>query len=737
MNKYLQHLLKNVPVSPGIYRMLDSEGQTIYVGKAKNLRNRLRSYFRSNKEHTVKTRRMLEKVVDFKYSVTSTELEALILETNLIKELRPHYNILMKDDKNFAYIKVTINEDYPRIQIVRKIGRDRARYFGPKTAASKYHEILHLLRKIFPYRNCGLEIQDLGPADGVDPAKQRNVLVTRASIKYPCLDLHIKRCLAPCIGRPSLEEYRTIIEKIIDFLEGRYQGMVDELQKQMREAASLKLFERAAQLRDKIQSIEKLFEFQAINTPDHHHSDVVNYWRQEGKAYFNIFQIRDGRLIDQQNLVLDDSRNGSTDQEILSAFLQIFYSENSDIPQEILIPTPPAHDRIHEQWLHKICHHHVKLISPQKGKKEKLLEISLENAASFARQSRVKWEAESANDREEGLENLARLLGLKKIPKRIECYDISHLSGTHTVASMVVFEKGFPRRDQYRHFKVSLETPGKPDDFFSMQEVLMRRLKYLRPGQEHKNSLVLRKIGNVITVKAQKDINLKIDILSGNKLKTFLGPLNGPNLAAEKLIPALAAKIDSRRIYFALTRQQADSFEKFGLQKLRNNPLEQRCPRGHQWLVLDKSRLHRDDSFMRTPDLIVVDGGKGQLAQAIKATEQFNLEIPLLSLAKRHEEIYLPGSKTPLRLSDNDATRLLLQHLRDESHRFAIEYNRKLRKKDYTVSALENLPGIGKKKTALLLKSFGSLERIKTLPVDKISEVIGKRSAQLLKNTFN
>jgi excinuclease ABC subunit C len=736
VNKYLQHLLKNVPLQPGVYRMLDGEGNTIYVGKAKNLRNRLRSYFRKNQEHTVKTQRMIEKVTDFQYSVTTTELEALVLETNLIKELRPRYNILMKDDKNFAYIKITTDEDYPRILVVRKIGHDKARYFGPKTAASRYYEILHLLRKIFPFRNCGLEISDLGPTPDKDFSRKRLVRVSHAVIKYPCLDLHIKRCLGPCIGRPDLQEYRNVIDQIVSFLEGRHQGIVDYLRRQMTEAAAEKQFERAAGFRDKIQSIEKLFEFQAINTPDHHHSDVVNFWRQEGKAYFNVFQIRDGKLIDQQNLILDESSSASEDQELLTAFIQNFYGENSDIPREILLPLSSGQDAVLEQWLKQLSGRRVRLNFPQKGKKEKLLEISLENAVSYAKQSRVKWEAKSSIDRDEALEKLAQIAGLPKKPNRIECYDISHLSGTHTVASMAVFEKGFPKRELYRHFKISLNTPGRPDDFLSMQEVLLRRLKYLRPSLTSSGKILARlKNGQLIIKSAGTEIG-RLKIISSNKLKTFIGRFSVPGLSPEQLIALLSAKIDSRRIYLCLEKNQSSLWENFGLQKLRVKP-EHSCPRGCDWMVLEKLRLKTDQSFSRLPDLIVIDGGKGQLSRAVKATGQYSLSIPLLSLAKKEEEIYLPGSKSPVRLADDDPARLLLQHLRDEAHRFAIEYNRKLRKKDYTVSALEELPGIGKKKTALLLRQFGSLEQIKTLPVEQIAKVIGNRSAQILKNSFN
>ena len=736
VNKYIKHILPTIPHQPGVYKMLDSDKNIIYVGKAKDLHKRVKSYFQNNHDQNAKTLKMVEQIEDMQYILTGSELEALILETNLIKELRPKYNILMKDDKNFAYIKITTNEDYPRILIVRKILKDHARYFGPKTAASRYYDILHLLRKIFPFRNCGLDITDLGPASAEDINRKRLVKVTRAGIKYPCLDLHIKRCLAPCVGKPDQQEYRAVINKIIDFLEGRYQTVLSELKEQMYQAAKNKLFEHAAKLRDKIQSIQSLFEYQIINSTNHQNTDIINYYQQDTQLYFNVFQIREGKLIDQQNTILKSPSDIQGESAKISAFLQNFYLDNNDIPKEILLPVSSGQDQIIEDWLSKLSGHRVRLTIPQKGKKDKLLDMSLENAVSFAKQSQIKWEADSVGNREEGLEKLAQILGLPKIPKRVECYDISHLSGTHTVASMAVFESGFPKKDQYRHFKISLEVSGKPDDFSSMKEVLLRRLKYIRP-HSNSNPLKIKKQGAFYQIKQEKTELGKIKILSSGKLKTFLGDFRLAASVMPDFFSTMAAKIDSKRIYFPIKQKDISSCEALGLQAVKTEITDVKIRKGSKWLVYDKSRHHQDDSFKKIPDLVVVDGGKGQLTQAIKATEQYHLKIPILSLAKKEEEIFLPGQKTPVLLAENDPARLLLQHIRDEAHRFAIEYNRKLRKKDYTVSALEEIPGIGKKTTMRLLKEFGSIENILSLPEEKLSALIGYKSAIKLKKHFS
>jgi len=716
--------------------MKNTAGEIIYIGKAKDLFKRVGSYFRQRDKQAPKTYKMVENIADIDYSITSSELEALILETNLIKEHRPKYNVLMKDDKNYAYIKITTAEDYPRIMVVRKVLNDQAKYFGPKTDAGRIYDTLNTLRKIFPFRNCQLQIADQGSAPAGDINKKRLVKVTRPGIKYPCLDLHIKRCLAPCVGKPGLEEYQSLIKKIIELLSGKHEPVLQELKEQMRLAAKDKKFEQAAKIRDQILSIENIFQNQLVSAPDHQFSDIINFYAHDDYAFFNVFQIREGKLIDQQNVILKKPPLEETSAALLSSFIQQFYADNSDLPREIVLPESSDQDAILEKWLTEKSGHKIHFKVPRKGKKDKLLELSLENAFSFAKQSRAKWEGVSSPDRAAALDEIAQQLGLAKIPKRIECYDISHLAGTNTVASMAVFENGYPRRDQYRHFRISLDSPGAPDDFASLREVILRRLKYLKPNLSTAVFTITQK-KEALIIKKRRQPFLKLMIITANKLKVFIKPFQYPGDGLHDLLRSIINKFDTRRLYLQIPKKRLKDFEEAGFQLVNTATAEYRPAAHLATVVYDKTRQHEDVSFLKKPDLIVIDGGKGQLSYAFKALQDFHLTIPVISLAKKEEEIYLPGNKTPLRLPENDPARLLLQHLRDESHRFAIEYNRKLRQRDYTVSALENIPGIGKKITGRLLREFGSLENIRNLSDEALAAVVGTKTALKIKSHFH
>jgi excinuclease ABC subunit C len=740
MNKYLQHLLKNIPKHPGIYKMKNSENEILYIGKAKNLRNRVGSYFKKNNQQSVKNQKMIGQIADIEYTVVGSDLEAIMLETNLIKEFRPKYNILMKDDKNFAYIKITTNEAYPRIQVVRKVLNDGAKYFGPKTAASKIYDTLNLFRKIYPFRNCSLVIEDLGPAINIFD-KKRLVKVTHAGIKYPCLDLHIKRCLGPCIGKPDINEYQQIIKQIINLLEGKYQDILINLKIQMSEASQQKKFEQAAKIRDKITMIESIFEKQIISSPDHSNCDIINYYPEGEKAFFNIFQIREGKLIDQQNFTINAV--GETDPDpLLSSFIKQYYSENTDLPKELIIPAGIKEQIEIKKWLDSLAKQSIKIITPEKGKKDQLLDLCLENAKSFAKQQRTKWEGNSLENRDQALEKLSQYLGLNKMPKRIECYDISHLSGTQTVASMAVFENGFPKTDQYRHFKINRELAGSPDDFASMEEVILRRIKYLKPTL-NKNEIKIVKLKlktsdkEIYTIKENKRIIGKFSLFLSNKLKTFITDLKLNIAEPEIVYRKIIEKFNSKRIYFVIEKKQESALEKIGFEYLHEKPKELTLKPKKSIMVFDKTKHRDDQSFKQRPDLIVIDGGKGQLSSAIKILKSSKIEIPIISLAKKKEEIFIPNKPKSIQLDNNDQARLMLQHIRDEAHRFAIEYNRKLRKNDYTSSQLEETKGIGKIVSKKLLKHFGSIENLKNASTEEISDVIGTKIALKIKDLLN
>lgn len=736
-NTYLEHLRKNTPHQPGVYRFKNSEQQVIYVGKAKNLHKRVNSYFSDSKQHSTRTLKMRDQITDIEYTTASSELEALILETNLIKNLRPKYNILMKDDKNFAYIKITINEDYPRILIVRKIQNDHARYFGPKTAASQIYRTLNLLRKIFPFRTCNLQIENIAPAPIDDINKKQLVKVSKATIKYPCLDLHIKRCLGPCVGKADHQQYRQTIEKIIAFLDGKFEEVITHLTTEMQEAAKHKRFEQAAKLRDKITSIQNIYQNQLVSDPNQKNLDVVNYFNEHHQAYFNIFQVRQGKLIDQQNLIIEHGETlGETlrTEELMGQFLQQFYTETPNIPEEILLPHKAENQELISKYLHQTAQHKVTINTPQKGNKDKLLTLSLENAHNFAKQNRARWEGSSIDQRQNALETIAQTLGLPTLPKRIECFDISHLAGTHTVASMVVMENGLPKTDQYRHFKINLPLqPGSPDDFRSMEEVILRRLKYLKPSltfKEFKLTKIIDSSPTTYRFKKGKSTLLDIQIISSTKLKTLIAPLTLPTENIPALVQKIIDKFNSKRIYLAIPQNQISQLEDLGFQQIRDQlDNYQDIPPTDVVVVYDKTRHHQDNSFQKIPDLIVIDGGKGQLGSAVKAMKEYNFKIPIVSLAKKQEEFFLPGKSKSIQLTPADPARLLIQQIRDEAHRFAIEYNRKLRKNDYTVSALEQIPGIGKTTAQKVLKTFGSIEQVKQTPVETLAKSIGLKNA--------
>ncbi len=740
-NQYLQHILTNIPHKPGVYRMKDKDGEIIYIGKAKDLYKRVNSYFKNTQDKDIKTIKMVEHIADIEYSIASSELEALVLETNLIKSHRPKYNILMKDDKNFAYIKITTNEDYPRILVVRKVEKDGAKYFGPKTSASKIYATLNTLRRIFPYRNCNLNIQDLGPAKPDDISKKRIVKVTNATIKYPCLDFHIKRCLAPCIGKTTKEEYQKVIQKIIDFLEGKHIEIIDELKEEMMQAAKEHKFEKAAQTRDKIKSIEGIFEKQLVSSPEQKQIDVINYFIQGENAYFTIFQFKDGILIDHQNIQVKNPQNEELSEEknnqnLLTSFIQQYYADNTNIPPEILIPHQINNHQIIEDWLRELATRKVKLVIPKIGKRDKILELALENAFSFAKQSKTKWEGESVGAREIALEKLAQLIGLPKIPKRMECYDISHIGGTNTVASMSVFINGFPKKDQYRHFKINLDLKvGSPDDFKSMEEVILRRLKYLKPTIGLKDYKIIKTKENYnISYKKEKISEFKT--ISENKLKTFLGEIKLSEDHFNTIIQKIIEKFNTKRIYIPIKKTKLHQYELLGFQKVKIDIDEYKNYSKNIIVVFDKTRNFEDNSFKQTPDLIIIDGGKGQLSYAIKAMKDHNLEIPIMSIAEKKEEFFLPGKSSSIQLEKEDPIRLMIQHIRDEAHRFAIEYNRKLRQKDNFQSELEQIPDIGKKLTSKLLREFGSLSNLKNLPIEIIAKKVGTKTALKIKSFF-
>ena len=574
--------LKLLPDNPGVYIMKDAAGKIIYVGKAVVLKNRVRQYFQSQRNHTPKVRAMVAKVADFEFIMTASEVEALILECNLIKKHRPRYNISLKDDKSYPYVKVTLQDDFPRVFLTHRIRKDGARYFGPYTNVTAVHESLKLLRRLFPLRNCKT-LQD-----------------------RPCLEYHIKRCLAPCAGKISKEEYGAMIRSVLIFLEGRTVDVEKELEYRMKKAAEAYHFELAARLRDQLAAVKKVAEKQNIVTGAGD-QDAIGMARSEIGVCVQVFFIRSGKMIGREHFLLQGSEDES-DEALLAAFLQQYYHRATFIPREILLPMDLAEVSLLETWLAEKKGAKVQLLVPQRGTKHDIVAMAASNAEKFLSDEAAR--IRQANAQTLGaVEELGRYLGLKNPPNRMECFDISHIQGSETVASMVVFEGGLPKKSDYRRFKIN-STEGKPDDFLSMREVTQRR---------------------------------------------------------------------------------------YG--------------------DLPESEL---------PDLIVIDGGKGQLSSALEIIRGAgHKDVPVVGLAKQFELVFREGESDPVVLPRHSQALYLIERIRDEAHRFAITYHRNLRGKRNLVSVLDHIVGIGPARRKSLWSTFGTIAKIKAASVDELAQAPG------------
>jgi excinuclease ABC subunit C len=614
--EHLQEKLDALPTKPGVYLMKDADGRILYVGKAVNLRARVRSYFHASAGYNPKVQRLVATVADFDFIITASELEALILESNLIKRHKPKYNVRLKDDKRYPYVKITWQEDFPRVLIVRRMERDGARYFGPFTAAWAVQQTLHTLRRVFPYLTCNRTIT------GQD---------ARA-----CLYLDIGLCLGPCIGAADKEEYRAMIDGLCRFLEGKSDEVVADLEARMQAAADRLDFEQAAIHRDQLDAMRRVIERQKIVSAAMADQDVVAFARADGDACVQVFFIRHGRLIGREYFVLDGAAD-ETDAEVVTSFVKQFYDEAAYVPPEILLPHEIDEALVIQEWLRSRRGNKVVLRVPRRGQKRELVKMATENATETLAHLRAQWlvdEGKQAN----ALAELQENLGLQSPPNRIECYDISTTQGTATTGAMVVFVKGVPRKSDYRKFRI--RTVDGTDDYASMREMLRRRF---------------RRIAD----------------------------------------PALQA---------------------------------------------DQGLGSKKSSWDLLPDLLVVDGGKGQLNVALEVLDEYELRdvVPAAGLAKQEEEIFLPDRSEPVRLPRTSEGLYLMQRIRDEAHRFAITYHRKVRNKQTIISQLDGVPGIGPKRRSALLKHFGSIEAIRTASVEELAAVPGmtRKAAEQLKSSL-
>ena len=641
------HRLRTVPNQPGVYSMRNAQGDVIYVGKAANLRNRLRSYFQAPSGKEPKVRRMIGKIADFEFMVTETASEALILENLLIKRHKPFYNARLKDDKTYPYIKIDPNEDFPQLYFTRRVLADGARYFGPFASAGSVRKTMDLLKKLFPYRSC-------------------TKVITGAD-ERPCLEYYIHRCVAPCIGAVSREEYQDVVRQVILFLEGDTEPILRSLRRKMHDSAEATHFERAAVLRDQIRAIESVSESQKIASARDDNADVVAMAVDQGEVWVEMFNIRRGKLVGRDHFLMEggDDESLSVLQE---GFIQQFYEQATSIPPVLLVPHPMENARLIEEWLSSRRGGKMSIRLPQRGEKRKLVAMVAENARQGLIQRRVKWLSESDKVLQ-ALAELREALSLPELPTRIECYDISNIQGTNSVGSMVVFEDGRPKTSHYRRFKI--QSVEGPDDYSSMQEMLRRRFKRL--GQQ----LTAR----ALTVRQQQE--------DGQE------DTPPPELGTAKV------KAKRRRRY-ARTGAMATAEAATG------------------------ERMPAQESWGLVPGLVLIDGGKGHLS----AVQQVFLElgvtdIPLASIAKQHEEIFLPHQPEPVALPRTSQALYLVQRVRDEAHRFAITYHRQRRSKASTRSALDSVQSVGPKRRRMLLRQFGSVQRIRQATVEEIAGVPG------------
>jgi len=597
----LQSTLAKLPDRPGVYLMKDARGRVLYVGKAQSLRSRVRQYWQGGRGSAAPLRieGAIERVADVEYTMTDTVSEALLLEGTLIKRFQPRFNVRLKDDKSYPFIKITMADDFPRIERTRKLPQDGSRYFGPYASASSVDEAMNLIRRLFPFRTCTIDIQD-----GV------------RALPRPCLLYHIKRCQGPCIEAISKEDYRRDIDQVILFLEGRQEQVARALRREMSVASERQDYERAAALRDKVKAVERTMESQKMAAFAKVDQDVLGFAREGGEAAVQLFAIRGGKTVGRDVFLLENLGD-EPEEEAMSAFVKQYYATAGSVPPRVLIPRllPDAAELV--TLLEARRGRRVALSVPQRGEGREMMELAARNAGETLAREQARWLADQGKTLA-ALEELAEALGLSGPPLRIECYDISTIQGTNTVGSMVVFEDGRPRSGEYRRFRI--RTVQGTDDFASHREVLRRRFRRALSGEEG---------------------------------------------SAEEL----------------------------------------------RW---------------RLPDLVVIDGGLGQANAARGVLDELGMaDLPVVGLAKEREELFHPGNGVPVVLSATSQALYLVQRLRDEAHRFAVTYHRKLRAKAQVRSVFDDLPGVGPARKRALLRVFGSARQMRAATVDDIASVPG------------
>ena len=627
--------LTRVSRKPGVYLMRDRDGRVLYVGKARSLRPRVRSYFRRG-DHSFKTQSLIARITDFDVIVTDSEVEALLLENNLIKEHQPRFNVTFRDDKQYLYIKVTVDEIYPRIGTTRRILKDGALYFGPYTSAKSLRRTLKTLNQLFPYRTCNIDMS--------------------RPIPRPCLKYDIGLCNAPCTRSVSVEDYRGVVEGAVRFLRGEHDGVVRRLTEQMWAASRDEQFEQAARIRDRLQAIETVVAKQKVSDPGDRDGqmDVVGVARHQRDAIATVFQIRGGKMIGTGNYWLAVTGE-ETDVEMLDDFVREYYDRASDVPRLVLVPQDLAHGDVLQAWLTSLRGSKVTLRRPQRGVKRRFVDMAGRNAFEALQLERASW-LHSETKLREALLEIGSALGLPRLPRRIECYDISHIQGSLVVGSLVVFEDGVARKTKYRRFKVRGLTGN--DDFASLQQVLRRRFDRFRKASNSSNGA---------------------HVSRSDALGMPSVPLK--DFDPSEPLPEMAASV-------------AGADKEWGVR----------------------------------PDLVLIDGGKGQLSSALEVVDELGLDrsdIPVVAIAKRREELFIPGKRDAVLLPFGSNGLHLAQNIRDEAHRFAVSFHVNLRTARGRASVLDDIPGIGPKRRRNLLRMFGSIKKMKEASLDQLETVDG------------
>lgn len=792
------------PSDPGIYRWLNENGTVLYVGKAKNLKKRLASYLppvalaKGGVRPTKKSdgpwkQSFLEQIADFDVTVTTSELEALLLETNLIKQLRPKYNVLMKDDKNYLFIRITVQDPYPSVETIRRFEQDGAKYFGPYLNSQEAYDTLDMLQVALQYRACRHSVEVFN----------RKGQETALEILKPCLEHQIGRCNGLCAQAITADDYLRRIEQVIAFLNGQKDHVRDILREKMQTAATDRKFELAAKLRNYLEIVEGKTERQIVSDTTGENSDIIGVAILSNRAHVVVMHRRDGRLNGESHFALQG--HADSVPSVLDQFLPQFYDETREVPDTVIIPEAPEDGGelmlgfLRERRMSGPAGQHgpgVKLIVPERGRKSHLLQLAEKNALQKARQMELKWEAEERNTTG-ALEELKELLRLSTLPKRIEGYDISHLGGTETVGSMVVIKDGKAANDQYRSFTIRTMKRGEIDDYKAIKEVLTRRLRRLTedlPEEEKKwnaegvtfGKAVKKEQVEIEKIHANEASNLSAEgieyktytvarhegriIGMGRMIRHPQGIVEMKSIWVEEayrggrlgqfIARKMLRSVKKGKIYVTINSQMEQYYTQIGFRYVitppkifqekmdafwKENP-EEPQPIAMMW---EAHQNKIDPSLTARPDLIVIDGGKGQLSTAVDVLKSFGLHsymdtpdesdrnagIPVIGLAKREEEIFIPGKSDPIPCPNESPAKFLLMRLRDEAHRFSNAHREKRAKTAMQASQLDGLPWIGEDTKKKLLAAFGSLSGIKDASDEELLKILTTVQVQSLRNS--